>query len=266
MIPALGLRSLRAGGLLLAAALASAAGAQSVTKVADAPPGAVRVIATAAIKVPLDAVIAQAEKAIGKPIVVEYGSARGNLKNEILAGQSFEVAIMLPDVDDALHAAGKVVPGAWGLASVPIAFALRGDAPAPDLGTPAAVKAALLNAKSVKYAPTGAALLTVRKVLDTLGIAAAIKDSSTLREPAPLGPGEYEINIYPVSEIIPNPALKNLGAVIPALQVPAIIDATIGTQANDPAAARALVKFLQGPAIDAALAADGMRKDTAFRP
>src|SRR5215471_19587271 len=76
-------------------------------KVADAKPGEVRVLATAAIKEPLNAVLKQAETAIGKPIVAEYGSARGNLKEQILKGQEFEVAILLPDVDDEIHAAGK---------------------------------------------------------------------------------------------------------------------------------------------------------------
>src|SRR5262245_49586240 len=46
-------------------------------KVADARPGDVRVMVTAAIREPLDAVLKQAEAAIGKPIVAEYGSARG---------------------------------------------------------------------------------------------------------------------------------------------------------------------------------------------
>ena len=58
-------------------------------KVADAKPGDVRVIATAAIRDPLNAVLKQAETAIGKPIVAEYGSARGNLKDAILKGQDF---------------------------------------------------------------------------------------------------------------------------------------------------------------------------------
>jgi ABC-type molybdate transport system substrate-binding protein len=44
-------------------------------KVADAKPGEVRVMATAAIREPLNAVLKQAEVVIGKPIVVEYGSA-----------------------------------------------------------------------------------------------------------------------------------------------------------------------------------------------
>ena len=44
------------------------------------------------------------------------------------------------------------------------------------------------------------------------------------------------------------------------LQVPVIISAVIGKHANDEKAARAMIRFLQGPAIDQALEADGMMK------
>jgi len=118
----------------------------------------------------------------------------------------------------------------------------------------------MLNAKSVKYSPTGAALMTVKKILSTLDIADKIHDSSTVRAEMPLAAGEYEINIYPLSEIIPNRKLKNLGAVIAQLQVPAIIEAAAGKNAADPRAALALIKFLQGPAIDQALKDYGMEK------
>jgi molybdate transport system substrate-binding protein len=229
-------------------------------KVADAKPGDVRVMATAAIREPLDAVLKQAEAAIGKPIVAEYGSARGNLKDEILKGQNFEVAMLLPDVDDEIQAAGKIAPGRFEIARVPVAFGLRGETRNLDVSSPATVKTTMLNAKSVKYSPTGAALMTVKKVLSTLDIADKIRDSSIVREEIPLAPGEYEINIYPLSEIIANKKLTNLGAVIMQLQVPAIIEATVGKNANDPKAARALIEFLQGEAIDQALKDYGMEK------
>jgi ABC-type molybdate transport system substrate-binding protein len=63
-----------------------------------------------------------------------------------------------------------------------------------------------------------------------------------------------------LSEIISNTKLKNLGAVIAQLQVPAIIEATVGKNAADPKTALALIKFLQGPAIDRALTDYGMEK------
>jgi molybdate transport system substrate-binding protein len=183
-------------------------------KVADAKPGDVRVIATAAIREPLNAALKQAESTVDKPIV----------------------------------------------ARVPVALGLRGEVPDPDVSSPAAIKAAMLNAKSVKYSPTGAALMTVRKILSSLEIGDKIHDSSAVRGEVPLAAGEYEINIYPLSEIISNTKLKNLGAVIAQLQVPAIIEATVGKNAADPKTALALIKFLQGPAIDRALKDYGMEK------
>src|SRR5437763_4302356 len=111
-------------------------------KVADAKPGDVRVIATAAIRDPLNAVRKQAEATVGKPIIAEYGSARGNLKDLILKGQDFEVAMLLPDVDYDIQAAGKIVPGRFEIARVPVALGVRGESPNPDVRSPAAIKAA----------------------------------------------------------------------------------------------------------------------------
>jgi molybdate transport system substrate-binding protein len=229
-------------------------------KMADARPGDVRVIATAAIREPLDAVLKQAEAAIGKPIVVEYGSARGNLREKIVGGQDFEVAMLLPDVNDELETAGKIAPGRFEIAQVPVAFGLRGEGAHLDVSSGAAIKTALLNAKSVKYAPVGAAVMTVKKILSTLDIGDKIHDSSRVAAEVALAAGEYEINIYPLSEIIPNKRLVNLGPVIAELQVPAVIEATVGKKAADPKAAQALIAFLQGPAIDHALKESGMEK------
>ena len=107
---------------------------------------------------------------------------------------------------------------------------------------------------------SGAEMLLPMPHFSTLEIADRIHDSSTVRGEVALAAGEYEINIYPLSEIIPNRKLKNLGAVIEQLQVPAIIEATVGKNAADPKAAVALIKFLQGPVIDQALKDYGMEK------
>lgn len=247
---------------LMSMSLSGAAFAQFTgPKVADAKPGDVRLIVTAAIREPLDAVKDKLQVAVGKPVVVEYGSARGNLKDEILKGQGFEVAILLPDVNQDLLAAGKIGPQAFEIARVPIALGLRGDATI-DVSTPEGIKKALLGAASVKYSPTGAALLTVKKIMGDLDLTGKVKDNSAIRGEVPLAAGEYEINIYPLSEIIPNKKLKNLGPVIPALQVPSILQAVISKNPNDAKAARAVIAFLQGHAIDGALKADGMNKST----
>ena len=149
--------------------------------------------------------------------------------------------------------------------SAMIAFAVRGDAPNLDLSTQASVKTALLKAKSVKYSPQGFARDTALKVLSTLQIADKIKDSSTLRDEVALGPGEYEIRMFPISEVIEaaDPKVKNMGPVLDSLQVQAVMQAVIGKNANDPKAARALIKVLQGPAIDSAFKHYGINKGVA---
>jgi ABC-type molybdate transport system substrate-binding protein len=124
----------------------------------------------------------------------------------------------------------------------------------------------MLRAKSLRWSDTGAALFTVNRILDTLKIRDAVKARHNLT-PAPvsLGPGEYEINIYPLSEILSNENLRNAGPVIPELQVPVVVTASVSATTPNAAASRALVKFLQGPAIETALKGNGFRR-VSMRP
>jgi len=229
-----------------------------------AKPDEIRAYITKAMEQPLDAALmAQADKAVGKHVVISWGSARGNIREAILAGKGeFELAIVLPDVNEQLLAAGKIKPKTYEIASTPIAFGVRGDASAVDLSSPDAVKKTLLAATSVKYAPTGAALLTVKKVLSELQIADKIKDNSKTMEEVALTGKQYEISIYPLSEAIPRKAFKivTIGPVIKEFQVPSIMQASIGVNTRDEVGAKALIKFLQGPATDAAFKAAGFEK------
>jgi molybdate transport system substrate-binding protein len=227
-------------------------------RIANAKPADVRVLATAAIRIPLDAVRSEASKAIGHPLVIEYGSARGNLKDAIMGGSGFEVALLLPDVDEQLLNAGKIASLGVVIAKTDVAIGLRGNGPL-DLSTPQKLKAAMLNARSVQWSDTGAALGTVNKILDTLKIREMVKTKHNLT-PVTLGPGEYELNVYPLSEILPNKTLRNTGPVIPELQVPVVVTATISADTANAAAATALLKFLQGPAIEPALKGNGFRR------
>ena len=51
----------------------------------------------------------------------------------------------------------------------------------------------MLNARSLRWADTGAALFTVNKILDTLEIRDAVKAKHDMSAPAPsLGPGDAD--------------------------------------------------------------------------
>jgi molybdate transport system substrate-binding protein len=230
-------------------------------KIAEAKPDEIRVFATGAMIASLEPIKAQADKAVGKHVVIQYGAARGDLRDQILNGQSFEVAILVPDVNDELVKQGFAQAQKVAIARVLVAIGYAGNVPAPDISTPAALKKTLLEAKAVSYAPQGLGAQTANKVLSELGITDSIKRSSAAGGSAgggPLGNGEYSISILPASEIIFNKNLKYIGPVIEQFQVAQVIEAVIGAHPRDGKAAKALVEFLRSPTFEAELTKNGM--------
>jgi len=196
--------------------------------------------------------------------VIQYGSARGNLKDLILGGQAFEVAILLPDVTEQLRVAGKITAEQIDVGRVNVGIGLRGDVPPMDVSTPEALKAAILGAKALEWNPTGVAIRTVDKILDTLQIRdriAATYHLPRLPVPVALGPGEYELQIYPMSEILARGRARSLGPVIPPLQVPQTMCAVVGANTPDRQSAEKIIAFLRGAdTLTRAMAATGISR------
>jgi hypothetical protein len=114
-----------------------------------------------------------------------------------------KVAILLPDVDDEIQAVGKIVPGRFEIARVPVGFGLRGAARNLDVGSPGRGQGRHIECE-IGEVQSDWRGTDDRKNLSTLDIADKIHDSSTVRQEVPLAAGDYEINIYPLSEIIAN--------------------------------------------------------------
>lgn len=233
-------------------------------RVADAKPEDVRVIATGSISGSLQSLKAEADRAVGKHLVIEFGTARGSLRDQIINGQAFELAILVPDVNDELVQKGLARTPKYEIARVPVGIGYTGDGPLPDISTPAELKKTLLGAKQVMYAPQGMGAQSAIKMIDALGIKDAIKlvlsgsrGPAAGSAPVVLGPGEYTISIQPASEIVANKDAKYAGPVIDAYQVPQILEAVIGTHARDEKSAKALVDYLRGPEFGAVLQRNG---------
>lgn len=244
--------------LALATALCAFAAPAQTSDAADRQ--AVRVLATRAIRESLDAVLSQLEAAAQRPVVVEYGSAKGNLKEEILGGKDFDLAILLPDVNEELFSAGKIQATTYDLATVATAIGVRGK-PSLDIETPEDIKRALLGARSVEYSPTGTGVATIRSMIAALGLTGKINDTSNVEAEVALQPGEYEVVFYPLSEMRlkeKHGLVTNLGPLPHQFQVPVVIQAAVSAHDDDPAATIAVVQFLTGPGFGPALEASGM--------
>lgn len=225
-----------------------------------AEPDAVHLLVTRALRAPLETIRGKLDAVAGQPVVVAYNSSEF-MKRDILNGQAFDVAILVPRAAQSLFDAGKVQVETHEIARGPVGVGLRGEGDV-DISTPEGLKAALLNARSVKYSRTGAAILTTTAMFARLGVDGKFHDSSALQTEVPLGPGEYELALYPLSEIIPNKKLRALGPLPAEFQDPVVIMAVTARDSAHAAAARALIEYLQGPAIDAALEANGLSKST----
>jgi len=117
------------------------------------------------------------EKRTGNKLAMTYLTTN-MLKDKIDQGAGFDVAILLPPVIDPLIQAGKLEPHMVPLAKSGLGIAVKADAPAIDLSTPEAFKAALIAAKGVAYTTTGQSGLYFVKLLDQFGISDQVKAKS----------------------------------------------------------------------------------------
>src|SRR5688500_10851557 len=101
----------------------------------------------------------------------------GALQRRIEAGETADIAILIPPVLEKLQQVGTLT-GRWDLGRVGIGVAIREGAPRPDFSTPEAFKQMLLNARSIALTDPGVggtAGIYIAGLLERMGIAATIK-------------------------------------------------------------------------------------------
>ena len=102
------------------------------------------------------------------------------LQKEIEAGAAFDIALLPRPELDALAKMGKIAAGSQtDITRSAVGFAVRAGAPKPDIGTVAALKRALLAARTIGYSdgPSGA---YIAALLQRLGIAEAVRSKTRL--------------------------------------------------------------------------------------
>src|SRR5450631_3050552 len=93
------------------------------------------------------------------------------------------------------------------LADSRIGMAVKAGAPKPDIGSVDALKAALLNAKSVAYSDSTSGVYIERELFRTLGIELQLKPKAHMIQKTPVAQlvasGDYELGFQQVSELLP---------------------------------------------------------------
>ena len=222
--------------------------------------GEVRVLCSNAIKRAMETLRASAERAIGQPIVLEFG-ASAVLRRTIEAGGRFDVAILTPQVIRELATSGTIASATETvIAQVNLALGVRAGSPKADISTGDALRRRLLAAASVTYSREGASNAAIESMLGRLGIAGEIKTKTVLqtisgRPAESVAEGANEIVFAPVSEILVVRGVEVLGLFPREFQQPVVMAAALSSATGHAKAAKALITFLTSAA-----AVDAMRE------
>ena len=221
----------------------------------------IKVLSTVGMQPATAELIAQFERESGHKIVVAYGLA-AVLKNQFLEGAPADVLILTSPIVEDLAGQGKVVPGSKvDVARSGVGIGVKAGAPRPDIGTPDALKRAVLAAKSVGFSKEGASGVAFAKVLERLGIAeqvrAKYKDTGT-KAGEMLVSGDIELGAAQVPELMAVPGVDVVGPLPAELQTVTVFSVGLATEAKEAHAAKALIQFLSGPAAAPVYKAKGL--------
>ncbi len=195
---------------------------------------------------------AQFERATGHKVTIRF-EVNPAVKRRIEAGEAFDVAVLNPPVLDDLIKQGKIAADTRAvLGRSGIGVAVRAGAPKPDISTVHAFKRTLLSANSVAYPGEGASGKYFVGLVDRLGIATEMKPKM---RPMPaeynvevVGRGEVEMVVVVASRISGVPDVELVGPIPQELQTWIGFTAGAATAAQEPEAARAMIKFFTAPA------------------
>ncbi len=225
----------------------------------------IKVLTAGAFKPVVMALAPEFTARTGHTLTVDNDTA-GALQRRIGNGEVFDVVVLTPAAVAQLTQAGKLAAGSsTPLARVAIGVAVKQGAPAPDIGSVAAFRQALLAARAVAYidpAAGGSSGIYLAQLFERLGIAAQIAPKAVL---VPGGlvaqrlvSGEADIALHQISEILAVPGAALVGPIPAEIQNYTVYAGGLSTAAQDVPAAQAFLALLASERARAVLKEKGM--------
>ncbi len=137
----------------------------------------ITVLSSGAMREIVTELLPQFEKSSGHKVTITW-SGTAKIKTQIGGGETYDLVIVTAPAIDAFIKDGKLRSSSRvDLVRSGVGVAVKAGAPKPDIGSAAAVKSALLAAKSVAYS-TGPSGVYVQALFGKLGIADQMKAKS----------------------------------------------------------------------------------------
>lgn len=242
--------------------VASCMAAAAMIWASTAQAAEIKLIASAAVKEAVLDLVPAFEKASGHKVTTVWAGTEAIAKR-VGGGEIVDIVLIAAPNIDKLIAEGELVAGSRAdVAKSGIGVAVRAGLPRPDISSGEAIKNAVLAARSVAYSsgPSGFYLADLFK---KMGIAEQIKDK-VQQTPSGVQVGELvargvaDLGFQQVSELLHLQGIQYLGPLPPGIQHVTIFSAGLHRAAPEPAAAKALVKFLTAPEAGPFISKSGM--------
>jgi len=222
----------------------------------------VRVLSTLGLKGAFSSLAERFQAASGVRIAADFAPTL-NLLDRLKGGETADVLILTQEGLAGLVAAGSVVAESCvDLARSYVGVAVKAGSPHPDIASEAALRTALLGARSVAYSRLGASGVYFAKLIAQLGIEAEINARATI---VPMGftaerivAGEADLAIQQISELKQVQGIEIVGPIPLLLQTPAVFSAGRLAASKKVREGDLLLKFLASEQIAPVLRASGL--------
>jgi molybdate transport system substrate-binding protein len=234
----------------------------TVTPIASAKAAELNVLAGGSMTDSLREIAPRFERATGHKLVFLFAGTP-ELIRQATSGAPFDLGVVPVDVmRDATARARFAAEATTDISRVGYGVAFKSGAPKPDVGTPDAMKAALLQAQSVTFYPESAAGAYVMKTFERLGISEAMKAKTKPQQPGQIAPavakGDAELAVF-LTNLLIAPGVELAGPFPAELQNDLVFVGAVAADSKEPDAARAFITYLKTPEAAAAFKAKGVK-------
>ena len=227
----------------------------------DATTISIDVLSTLALRGVLVEIADEFRTLTGLSFAATYKSTNMAL-NLIAQGATADMAIITREAIDRLVRDGIIMTGTTAdLAQSGVGIAVRAGAPKPDIGTVAALRMTLLNAKSIAFSRLGASGIHFAEVIARLGIAGEVRRKANISDSyvgEVTARGETELAVQQISELLPVAGIDIVGPLPDELQKVTVFSAGIASASKEPEAGKALITFLASPAAKDTIVRSGL--------
>ncbi|WP_208606540.1 substrate-binding domain-containing protein [Caballeronia temeraria] len=211
----------------------------------------------------LDALAAIFEAQSGQRVAIESVGGVAAFKR-VEDGEAFDIIVLASEAIDRLAASGYVdATSRVRIARSGIAIAVKSGAPHPFIADEAAVREAVLAARSIGYS-TGPSGVYLTRLFERWGVAERIAARIVQAPPGVavgtlIARGEVELGFQQLSEMIGLEGIDVLGMLPSDIQTLTVFEGAIGVNAAAPQEARAFLEFLDSSDTDATKIKHGMQ-------